>query len=57
MQAIVWDDVAFVSDVPGKNPGTSTKTSRGMLKLSQNLVNLAAFLEASTSNTPARDMG
>ena len=35
--------MAFHSwSVPGKNPGTSTNTSNGMLKQSQNLTNRAA---------------
>ena len=39
--------------VPGMKPGTSMKVTRGMLKASQNLTNLAAFADASMSSTPA----
>ena len=35
------------------NPGTSTKVTRGMLKASQNLTNLAALTDALMSSTPA----
>lgn len=37
---------------PGKNPGTSTKVMMGMLKLSQNLTNLAPFTDALMSKQP-----
>ena len=40
--------------VPGKNPGTSSKTKIGILKQSQNLTNRAAFSDELLSNTPAK---
>ena len=43
--------------VPGKNPGTSTKVIIGILKQSQNLTNLAPFLEESISRHPAKTKG
>ena len=39
--------------VPGRKPGTSTSDTIGMLKASQKRTNLAPFLEALTSSTPA----
>ena len=39
------------------NPGTSIKVTTGILKASQNLMNLAAFTEAFISKTPARTFG
>ena len=35
----------YSCEVPGTNPGTSTNVIKGILKQSQNLTNLAAFLE------------
>ena len=43
--------------VPGKNPGTSTKEIRGMLKQSQNLINLVALSQELISRTPAKTSG
>ena len=43
--------------VPGRKPGTSTKVTKGMLKASQNLTNLAAFVDASISKHPAKTDG
>ena len=43
--------------VPGKNPGTSSSTSRGILKASQKRTNRAPFTEAFTSKTPAKTAG
>ena len=42
---------------PGRNPGTSTKVTIGILNASQNLTNLAAFSEALISKTPASSVG
>ena len=44
-------------DTPGKNPGTSTRVTIGILKASQKRTNLAAFLEESISRPPARYKG
>ncbi len=43
--------------VPGKNPGTSTNVSSGMLKQSQKRTKRAAFTDASMSRQPARCAG
>ena len=43
--------------VPGKNPGTSTNVTSGMLNASQNRTKRAAFTDASMSSTPARTIG
>ena len=43
--------------VPGKKPGASTNVIIGILKQSQNLTNLAAFLDESISKQPARTNG
>src|ERR1700693_5583509 len=43
--------------VPGRKPGTSSKTSRGMLKASQNRTKRAPLTDASMSSTPARCIG
>ena len=43
--------------VPGIKPGTSTNVSMGILKASQNLTNLAAFLLESLSKQPAKTIG
>ena len=43
--------------VPGKNPGTSTKTKRGIWKASQKRTKRAALRDALLSKTPARIMG
>ena len=43
--------------VPGRNPGTSSKVTSGMLNASQNRTNRAPFTEASMSSTPARCAG
>ena len=40
--------------VPGRNPGTSTKVTRGMLKASQNLTNLAPFTDELMSKQPSQ---
>ena len=44
-------------ETPGKNPGTSSNVTSGMLKQSQKRTNLAAFTEPSISRTPARYAG
>lgn len=43
--------------LPGKNPGTSSKVTIGILNASQNLTNLAPFIEQSVSNHPANTCG
>ena len=43
--------------VPGKNPGTSTSDTIGMLKASQKRTKRAALREALQSSTPARNFG
>src|SRR5665213_35230 len=43
--------------VPGRNPGTSTKVTIGMLKQSQNLTNRAALRALSMSRQPASTIG
>ena len=43
--------------VPGRNPGTSTKVTSGMLNASQVRTNRAALTEASMSRTPASAPG
>jgi hypothetical protein len=43
--------------VPGRNPGTSTKVTIGMLKESQKRTKRAAFTEASMSRQPGQDRG
>ena len=43
--------------VPGKNPGTSQNVTIGIWNASQNLINLAAFTDASISRQPARTYG
>ena len=43
--------------VPGRNPGTSTKVTMGMLKQSQNRTNRAALIEHAMSRQPARTIG
>ena len=42
---------------PGRNPGTSSKVTNGMLNASHVLMNLAALIEASISKHPARTFG
>ena len=42
---------------PGRNPGTSSNTINGILKLSQKRTKRAAFSLASLSNTPANTIG
>src|SRR5213592_4992792 len=42
---------------PGRNPGTSSKVTRGMLKASQNRMNRAPFRDALMSSTPASTAG
>ena len=39
---------------PGKNPGTSTKVTRGILKASQNLTNLAPLTDELISKHPSQ---
>ena len=47
--------MAFHSwSVPGKKPGTSSKTSRGILKLSQKRTKRAPFVDELISKTPAK---
>ena len=41
--------------VPGRNPGTSTNVTSGMLNASQVRTNRPALFEASMSSTPASD--
>jgi len=48
---------AMYHDIPGKNPGTSTKVTMGMLKASQKRTNLAPFTEALMSRQPENNMG
>ena len=43
--------------VPGRKPGTSTKVMRGMLKQSQNLINLVALSHELMSRTPDKTSG
>ena len=43
--------------VPGRNPGTSSKVTSGMLKASQKRTKRAALTEASMSRQPARTEG
>jgi hypothetical protein len=43
--------------VPGKNPGTSSKTSNGILNESQKRTKRAAFVEECMSKTPASTAG
>ena len=43
--------------VPGRNPGTSTNVTSGMLKQSQKRTKRAAFTDASMSRQPARCAG
>ncbi len=43
--------------VPGRKPGTSSKTTRGTLKASQKRTKRAPFTDASMSRTPARWSG
>lgn len=38
--------------LPGKNPGTSTKVTIGILKASKNRTNRAALVDASISKQP-----
>ena len=38
--------------IPGKNPGTSTSVTRGMLKQSQNRTKRAPFTDALMSKQP-----
>ena len=42
--------------IPGKNPGTSTKVTRGMLKASQNRTNLAPFTDELISKHPSHQI-
>ena len=42
--------------LPGKNPGTSTNVTRGMLKASQNLTNLAPFTDELISKHPTQQI-
>jgi len=42
---------------PGKNPGTSTNVTTGILKQSQKRINRAAFTAALISKQPARFAG
>ena len=44
---------SFTWFTPGKNPGTSTRVTMGILKASQNRTNLAAFTDALMSRQPA----
>jgi hypothetical protein len=53
----VLDDAADSCAVPGRNPGTSTKVTSGMLKQSQKRTKRAALTEASMSRQPARCAG
>ena len=53
----VPDDAAVFLPVPGRNPGTSSKVTSGMLKASQKRTNRAAFTDASMSSVPARCAG
>src|SRR5437867_4361450 len=48
---------SYSCSYPGRNPGTSTKVSRGMLKQSQNRTNLAALIDALMSSVPAWTFG
>ncbi len=43
--------------VPGRNPGTSSNTTSGMLNASQNRTNRAAFSLDSMSSVPASTFG
>ena len=43
--------------VPGRNPGTSSKVTSGMLKASQQRTNRAPLTEESMSSTPASTRG
>ena len=43
--------------VPGRNPGTSTKVTIGMLKQSQKRTKRAALTEEAMSRQPASTMG
>ena len=43
--------------VPGRNPGTSSKVTSGMLKASQNRTKRAPFTDASMSSVPASTAG
>ena len=43
--------------VPGKNPGTSTNVTSGMLNASQKRTNRAAFTDALMSSAPAITFG
>lgn len=47
----MWPSILWF-DLPGKNPGTSTNVTIGMLKESQNLTNLAPLTEAFISKQP-----
>src|SRR5205807_685962 len=49
--------VGEVRVVPGKNPGTSSNVTSGMLKQSQNRTNRAPFSDALMSRHPARWAG
>ena len=47
----------YSCEVPGKNPGTSTKVISGMLKASQNRTKRAPLSEALMSSAPAMTFG
>lgn len=47
----MWQSI-IQFNLPGKNPGTSTNVTIGMLKESQNLTNLAPLTEAFISKQP-----
>nr|CRL71905.1 hypothetical protein CPGR_00786 [Mycolicibacter nonchromogenicus] len=47
----------YSCSVPGRNPGTSTSSTIGMLKQSQVRMNRAAFSEALMSRQPANWVG
>ena len=51
------DDAAPLLRRPGRNPGTSTKVTSGMLKASQVRTKRAALREESMSSTPASERG
>src|SRR5678816_1850014 len=44
-------------ETPGKNPGTSSNVTSGILKASQNRMNRAPFKDALMSSTPASMAG
>lgn len=41
-----------MNDIPGKNPGTSTNVTMGILNASQNLTKRAPFTDALMSKQP-----